>query len=197
MKYFVEWAGKTRVVEIATGKTGTVVTVDGVAHAVDLASVEGAGLHSLLLDDLSYAFAARFEGSTAVLAFHDREVHVPVEDERTRESSRLTGGAKRAAGTGQIKSVMPGIVKELRVTEPRSIVPFTRPPLPPTNMLALSLSLKLLSEMNGEAKVPPAASRMLRPLPRLFSNALPLMPVKLTAPESTLIWTPSPVLVLA
>ena len=117
MKYFVEWAGKTRVVEIATGKTGTVVTVDGVAHAVDLASVEGAGLHSLLLDDLSYAFAARFEGSTAVLAFHDREVHVPVEDERTRESSRLTGGAKRAAGTGQIKSVMPGIVKELRVTE--------------------------------------------------------------------------------
>ena len=117
MKYFVEWAGKTRVVEIATGKDGTVVTVDGVAHPVDLASVEGTGLHSLLLDDRSVAFAARFVGSTAVLTFHDREVRVPVEDERTRESNRLTGGAKKAVGTGQIKSVMPGIVKEIRVAE--------------------------------------------------------------------------------
>ena len=42
---------------------------------------------------------------------------MPIEDERTRESSRLTGGAKKASGSGEIKSVMPGVVKELRVAE--------------------------------------------------------------------------------
>ena len=117
MKYFVDWAGRTRVVEIATKGGATKVTVDGVEHPVDLESVEGTGLHSLLLDDRSVAFAARFEGSTAVLAFHDREVRVRVEDERTRESTKWTAGAKKATGIGEIKSVMPGVVKELRVAE--------------------------------------------------------------------------------
>lgn len=117
MKYFVDWAGRTRVVEIATKGGATKVTVDGVEHPVDLESVEGTGLHSLLLDDRSVAFAARFEGSTAVLAFHDREVRVLVEDERTRESTKWTAGAKKATGIGEIKSVMPGVVKELRVAE--------------------------------------------------------------------------------
>ena len=115
MKYYVEWAGKTRVVELTSGKSGTAVTVDGIPHVVDLSSVEGTGLHSLLLDDKSFSFAARFEGTTAVLAFHDREVRVDVQDERAREASRMTAGSKKATGTGDIKSVMPGVVKELRV----------------------------------------------------------------------------------
>jgi biotin carboxyl carrier protein len=115
MKYFVEWRGATRVVEIATGPTGTTVTVDGVPHRADLASIEGTGLHSLLLDDASYAFASRFEGATAVLAFHDREARVVVEDERAREARRVTAGSKKATGSGEVKSVMPGVVKELRV----------------------------------------------------------------------------------
>ncbi len=115
MKYYVDWGGRTRVVEIAAGKDGTTVLVDGVPHPADLAVVEGTGLYSLLLDDRSVAFAARFEGGAAVLAFHDREVRVPIEDERTRETRRLTAGAKRPAGKGEIRSVMPGVVKEVRV----------------------------------------------------------------------------------
>jgi biotin carboxyl carrier protein len=89
--------------------------VDGVPHPADLRAVEGSDLHSLLLDARSVAFAARFEDGVAVLQMHDREVRVPVEDERTRESRRLTSGSRRATGRGEVKSVMPGIVKEVRV----------------------------------------------------------------------------------
>jgi pyruvate carboxylase subunit B len=115
VKYYCEWGGKTRVVEIRGGPGGTTVLVDGVPHPADLTTVEGTGLHSLLLDARSVAFAARFEDGVAVLQFHDREVRVPVEDERSREARRLTSGAKRARGRGEVRSVMPGIVKEVRV----------------------------------------------------------------------------------
>ena len=115
MKYFVDWAGKTRVVEIVSGPHGTSVLVDDVPHPADLSIVEGTGLYSLLLDDRSVSFAARFEDGAAVLAFHDREVRVPVEDERSRESRRMTSGARKAKGRGDLASVMPGVVKEIRV----------------------------------------------------------------------------------
>jgi biotin carboxyl carrier protein len=115
MKYYVEWAGRTRVVEVIPSKDGTQVLVDGVPHRAAMESVEGTGLHSLLLDDRSVAFTARFDEGAAVLQFHDREVRVPVEDERTREAHRATAGSKKASGHGKIKAVMPGVVKEVRV----------------------------------------------------------------------------------
>src|SRR5204862_4770719 len=88
---------------------------DGVAHAASVESVGSNGLYSLLLDDQSVAFAARFEDGAAVLSFHDREVRVPVEDERTRETRRLTAGSRKATGRGDVRAVMPGIVREVRV----------------------------------------------------------------------------------
>jgi biotin carboxyl carrier protein len=115
MRYFVEAGGKTHVVEIVSTKEGTRVLVDGVPHPADLAAVEGTGLFSLLIDDRSVAFAARFENGSAVLAFHDRETRVPIEDERTREARRMTGGARKPRGGGDVRSVMPGVVKEIRV----------------------------------------------------------------------------------
>ena len=115
MKYYVEAGGTSHVVEITASKEGLRVSVDGVAHPADLAAVEGTGLYSLLIDDRSVAFAARFENGTAVLAFHDREMRVPIEDERTREARRMTGASRRPRGGGEVRSVMPGVVKELRV----------------------------------------------------------------------------------
>lgn len=117
MKYFVDWAGRTRVVEVVSDKAGTRVLVDGVPHRADVETVEGTGLYSLLLDRRSVSFAARFDDGAAVLQFHDREVRVPVEDERTREAHRATAGTKKAAGQGVVKAVMPGVVKDVRVAE--------------------------------------------------------------------------------
>ena len=115
MKYFVEWAGNTHVVEIDTGDEGTRVLVDGVPHPVDVAPVDEGGLLNLIVDGASVTYGAHFENGTAVLSFHDREVRVTIEDERARLARQATGGKRGGGGTGDIKSVMPGVVKEIRV----------------------------------------------------------------------------------
>ena len=115
MKYFVEWAGETHVVEVDAGEHGTHVVVDGVAHPVDVAPVDEGGLLNLSVDGASVTYGANFENGAAVLSFHDREVRVMIEDERTRLARQATGGKSGGAGTGDIKSVMPGVVKEIRV----------------------------------------------------------------------------------
>ena len=150
MKYYVEFAGKARVVEIRAraGDGGTEVLVDGVPHPAELAVVEGTGLYSLLLDDRSFAFAARFEDGCAVLAFHDREVRVPVEDERTREAKRMTAGARRPKPRGDVRSVMPGVVKEVRVS-PGDIV---KPHQPLLVLEAMKMENEIRSDRAGTVK---------------------------------------------
>ncbi|MFM8979385.1 MAG: acetyl-CoA carboxylase biotin carboxyl carrier protein subunit [Planctomycetia bacterium] len=115
MKYFVEWAGRTREVEIRLVDGRTQVLVDGAPHVADVAGAGNDGLLSLLLDGGSWTIATRFEEGHAVLSFHDREVRVRIEDERTRAARLATGGARQASGRVDVKSVMPGVVKELRV----------------------------------------------------------------------------------
>jgi pyruvate carboxylase subunit B len=116
VKYFVEWAGRTREVEIRLVEGRTEVRVDGVPHQADVAVAGDDGLLSLLLDGGSWTIATRFEDGHAVLGFHDREVRVRIEDERTRAARLATGGARQASGRVEVKSVMPGVVKELRVS---------------------------------------------------------------------------------
>jgi pyruvate carboxylase subunit B len=114
-RYFVRVEGREHVVEVHAGRGGQEVLVDGVAHPVDVAEVEGAGLYSLLIDRRSVAFAARFENGEAVLSFHDREVRVAIEDERTRLARAAMGAKATASHAAEVKSVMPGVVKEVRV----------------------------------------------------------------------------------
>ena len=121
MKYFVEWAGRTREVEVRTAKGEPQVLVDGVPHRAEVAVAGDDGLLSLLLDGGSWTYAARFEEGEAVLSFHDREVRVPVEDERRRAARLATGGPRPAVGRAEVKSVMPGIVKEVRVAPGQSV----------------------------------------------------------------------------
>jgi pyruvate carboxylase subunit B len=115
MKYFVEWAGKTHVVEIDADDSGTRVLVDGIPHPVDVAPVDEGGLLNLIVDGASVTYGAYFENGAAVLSFHDREVRVTIEDERSRLARLATGGKRGGARGGDIKSVMPGVVKEIRV----------------------------------------------------------------------------------
>ena len=115
MKYYVEWAGRTHEVEIKPDGDGLAVSVDGKGHPVDVAPLEDSGLLNLIVDGNSVTYAARFENGEAVLSFHDREVRVTVEDERQRAARLATGGGRASAGKANIKSVMPGIVKEVRV----------------------------------------------------------------------------------
>jgi pyruvate carboxylase subunit B len=117
VKYYVELDGREHVVEVRQGRDGQQVFVDGEPHPVDLAEVEGAGLYSLLVDGRSVAYAARYTDGRAVLSFHDRDVELRIEDERTRLARQATGGARKRKGAAEVKSVMPGVVKEIRVAE--------------------------------------------------------------------------------
>lgn len=115
MKYFVEWAGRTREVEVRLVDGRAQVLVDGTPHVADVAGAGNDGLLSLLLDGASWTIATRFEDGHAVLSFHDREVRVRIDDEHTRAARLATGGARQASGRVEVKSVMPGVVKEVRV----------------------------------------------------------------------------------
>ena len=115
-RYFVEWGGEDHEVSVRQGENGLEVLVNGTAHPVDVTAVEGGDLLNLLIDGQSVTYAARFEDGAAMLSFHDREVRVPIEDERGRMARMATGGGARGgASASEIKSVMPGVVKELLV----------------------------------------------------------------------------------
>jgi pyruvate carboxylase subunit B len=115
VRYYVEWAGRTRVVEVLAGRDGTKVLVDGVPHPAEVAVAGGQGLLSLLVDGRSVTYAVRFEDGAAILSFHDREARVRIEDERARAARLATGGPRKAAARAEVRSVMPGVVKEVRV----------------------------------------------------------------------------------
>ncbi len=114
-RYYVQWAGQERVIEIRHGTEGLEVVLDGKPHPVDVTAVENGDLLNLLVDGQSVTYAARFEDGAAMLSFHDREVRVPIEDERGRMARLATGGTRGGSTDAEIKSVMPGVVKEVLV----------------------------------------------------------------------------------
>ena len=111
-------AGRERLVEIQPGKDGLQVLVDGEPHPVDIAEVQGAGLYSLLVDGNSHAYAARFEnGEATALLPRPRGARSASRTSAPGWHARPPGGARRGGGPAEIKSVMPGVVKEIRVAE--------------------------------------------------------------------------------
>jgi biotin carboxyl carrier protein len=120
-RYFVEWGGRTRVVEIRQGREGLEVLVDGEPHPADVTAVEDGDLLNLLVDGRSVTYAARFEDGAALLSFHDRDVRVPIEDERGRMARLAMAGGRKGDGGAEVKSVMPGVVKEVLVAADQAV----------------------------------------------------------------------------
>ncbi len=114
-RFYVTFAERERAVELRAADDGLLAIVDGVSHPIDVASTEEGGLLNVIVDGASFTFGCRFEDGHAVLSFHDREVRVRVEDERERQTRRLTGGGRRGSLGARIASSMPGVVKEVRV----------------------------------------------------------------------------------
>jgi len=120
-RYYVRWGGRERVVEIRHGRAGLEVIVDGEPHPADVTAVENGDLLNLLVDGQSVTYAVRFEDGAAMLSFHDREVRVPIEDERGRMARLATGGSRASSTDAEVKSVMPGVVKEVLVAEAQAV----------------------------------------------------------------------------
>ena len=115
MRYFIQQGEHAHEVQLERTDEGLVAHVDGTRYPIDLAVSETTGLYSLIVAHAAWTYACRFEGQEAVLSFHDRDIRLTVEDERERQTRLLTGGGRTGARGAKVRSVMPGVVKELRV----------------------------------------------------------------------------------
>lgn len=98
-----------RAFEIEIDRSGEIV-LDGQAHHVDLQSINGASLFSLLIDGRSYeVFVERRDETYCVLV--EGEMHaIQVEDERLKRLAKLGEKAPAPKGEMPIKAPMPGLV---------------------------------------------------------------------------------------
>jgi biotin carboxyl carrier protein len=110
MKYIAETENCSYQVEIE--RSGEVV-VDGRPHRVDLRSIDGEALYSIIVDSQSFeVFVDWSEGAYYVMLEGERHV-VRVEDERLRTLARLGGRVQSGLGEVAVKAPMPGLVVRL------------------------------------------------------------------------------------
>jgi len=115
MKYFAEVNGREHEVEVRERLGELEVAVDGERLDLDYCEVDALGQLSVLHGTLS--FGASIEGGPnefgVTIAGHFYQVEI--EDERERAAHAAEREARKAGGL--LKSVMPGVVVEVRVAE--------------------------------------------------------------------------------
>ncbi|MFQ5858160.1 MAG: biotin/lipoyl-containing protein, partial [Anaerolineae bacterium] len=93
------------------------VSVGDAAVDIDLESIDGRSLFSLILNGASYeVFVERHEDRYYVTIEGDR-YEVQVEDERKKQLRELSGAKHEAAGELKISAPMPGLVVDVIVEE--------------------------------------------------------------------------------
>lgn len=86
------------------------VTIDGATHQVDLRSIDGEHLYSLILDDRSYEMhVERDKGAFFVQIGGDR-YKVDVEQERLKQLRAMGGRQHEEHGNTTVPAPMPGLV---------------------------------------------------------------------------------------
>ena len=114
MLYHVTVGSKTFEVELDSDA----VRIDGVEVDVDLATVEGTRVRSLLLDGVSHTLVARRDGGGGWgVHLRGRRFHASVVDERTRAIREMTGASAGPTGPAPVKAPMPGLVVKVEVAE--------------------------------------------------------------------------------
>ena len=115
IRYYVTSGDREHVVHITPRGDWLQVELNEKTYRVHLTETEDGELLNALVGSQSVTYSARFEHGDAVLGFHDREVRLQVENEREHLTRQMTGRGASAHGPTEVKSVMPGVVKELRV----------------------------------------------------------------------------------
>jgi len=120
MRYHVRIDG-TEVVVVLERRDGATYAVHpdlpGGAVPVELSPVRDSGSYSLLVGTTSLPVVAAGALDDLTLVTGDETWHVEVRDERERLALEAEGAGGGRAGGGLVRSVMPGIVRELRVAE--------------------------------------------------------------------------------
>ena len=122
MKYHVAIDGESFEVDLAEREGLLLARIDGSEVQVDFKSVRGS-TWSLLLGDTSYplSFEPRPDGLSVTV--ESESYVVRVEDERTRAARAVTKGRGSRDESKVLLSVMPGIVRDVRVSAGDEVEP--------------------------------------------------------------------------
>ena len=116
MKYHVTVDGEAVLVEIVERAGQTFVVDDGREIPVDLASLRDGGAWSLLVDTRSYPIVAAGPSGDLTLTVAGETWHCTVQDEREALLAAAVGTRTGRRSGGVLRSVMPGIVREVHAT---------------------------------------------------------------------------------
>jgi biotin carboxyl carrier protein len=118
VKYFVTINDQTYEIEIDIEGE---ISVDGEHLVVDLQSLSGQSVYSLILDGKSYeAFLNQTKSGTEVMLRGQRYM-VDIEDEGTRRLREVSGALKIQSGEIQLKAPMPGLIISIPVEEGQEV----------------------------------------------------------------------------
>ncbi|MCG3134613.1 MAG: hypothetical protein HMLKMBBP_01927 [Planctomycetes bacterium] len=117
MKYFVELDGEKTVVEILE-RDGRIFAVrDGEPVPVELVAIRDSGSWSLLIGTQSVPVVASGPNDELTLTLGAETWRASVADERDTLLAEALGERGGRKGGGVLRSVMPGIVREVRVAK--------------------------------------------------------------------------------
>jgi len=115
MKYTVTVEGRTVVVVVEEKGNGARVTVEGRSLEASLRRIRGDGASTLRLGGRSHCVVVAGNGEGRTVTVGSRVFRVEVEDER--EAAAHAVRPAQAGGPRVIRSVMPGILREVLVAE--------------------------------------------------------------------------------
>jgi len=119
VKYHVEIDGESLELELIERAGELFVVHEDVAGGaetpVELAAVRRSGSYSLLVGDRQLPVVASGRNDDLTLTLGSETWHCTVMDEREALARAAEGGGGERAGGGVLRSVMPGIVREIRV----------------------------------------------------------------------------------
>ena len=148
MKYFVDIAGRTIELEVeADTDGGYTVNGPGGLHRVDYLETTQSEA-SLRIDGRSRTFW--FHESRGAVVVHDERTSFEARavDEGTRLSDSIFGRKAGGRGSGEVRSVMPGIVTRLLVKEGDQVQPGT----PILCVEAMKMENEVKAETSGIVK---------------------------------------------